>query len=295
MEQLPGFVPCDVSDIDQSDCRGEKEPPANRCAPSQAVIGPYPAAWSATGPLPHPRPLCPSAGVRPAPRRYSSEIRRCRGAADRQLPTRRGSSDHNGGPVTYARRDTVDAIRYLDHTSCVWRALPVDSLPSPTVKLADQIGFQVLHRQWVVERTLPGSPAAGGPYATTGVTAEHHAAMARRSIAIVMTRRPARYRPTGRLPAVTTSWPRHSTGKRESARSYDRAHQLTHRRGVFAGDIQKTERWPPDARRPSGTYGAYGAGQPSPMEWGNEPDPAQLGAESPLRTSEPAQYRPLMR
>jgi putative transposase len=38
-----------------------------------------------------------------------------------------------GGPVTYSRRDIVDAIRYLDHNSCVWRALPVDFPPWPTV------------------------------------------------------------------------------------------------------------------------------------------------------------------
>jgi putative transposase len=38
-----------------------------------------------------------------------------------------------GGPVTYPRRDIVDAIRYLDHNSCVWRALPVDFPPWPTV------------------------------------------------------------------------------------------------------------------------------------------------------------------
>ena len=38
-----------------------------------------------------------------------------------------------GGPVNYPRRDVVDAIRYLDHNSCVWRALPVDFPPWPTV------------------------------------------------------------------------------------------------------------------------------------------------------------------
>jgi len=31
-----------------------------------------------------------------------------------------------GRPVTYPRRDIVDAIRYLDHNGCVWRALPID-------------------------------------------------------------------------------------------------------------------------------------------------------------------------
>jgi putative transposase len=34
-----------------------------------------------------------------------------------------------GRPVRYPRRDIVDAIRYLDHNSCVWRALPVDFPP----------------------------------------------------------------------------------------------------------------------------------------------------------------------
>jgi putative transposase len=35
-----------------------------------------------------------------------------------------------GRPVTYPRRDIVDAIRYLDHNGCVWRALPID-FPTP--------------------------------------------------------------------------------------------------------------------------------------------------------------------
>jgi transposase len=37
------------------------------------------------------------------------------------------------GPYLPVRRDIVDAIRYLDHNSCVWRALPVDFPPWPTV------------------------------------------------------------------------------------------------------------------------------------------------------------------
>lgn len=31
-----------------------------------------------------------------------------------------------GRPITYPRRDVVDAIRYLDRTGCQWRALPAD-------------------------------------------------------------------------------------------------------------------------------------------------------------------------
>jgi transposase len=35
--------------------------------------------------------------------------------------------------VSYPRRDIVDAIRYLAHNGCVWRALPADFPPWPTV------------------------------------------------------------------------------------------------------------------------------------------------------------------
>jgi transposase len=38
-----------------------------------------------------------------------------------------------GRPVTYPRRDIVDAIRYLNHNGALWRALPVDFPPWPTV------------------------------------------------------------------------------------------------------------------------------------------------------------------
>jgi len=39
-----------------------------------------------------------------------------------------------GRPVTYPRRDIVDAIRYLARTGCQWDALPVDFPPAPLVK-----------------------------------------------------------------------------------------------------------------------------------------------------------------
>jgi transposase len=38
-----------------------------------------------------------------------------------------------GRPVTYPRRDIIDAIRYLDHNGCVWRALPIDFPPRSLV------------------------------------------------------------------------------------------------------------------------------------------------------------------
>jgi transposase len=45
-----------------------------------------------------------------------------------------GANPRTGGrPVTYPRRDIVDAIRYLDHNGCVWRALPADFPPRELV------------------------------------------------------------------------------------------------------------------------------------------------------------------
>jgi len=38
-----------------------------------------------------------------------------------------------GRPIIYPRRDIVDAIRYLAHNGCVWRALPTDFPPWQTV------------------------------------------------------------------------------------------------------------------------------------------------------------------
>lgn len=40
-----------------------------------------------------------------------------------------GTTSAGGRPVTHPRRDIVDAIRYVDRTSCQWRALPVDLPP----------------------------------------------------------------------------------------------------------------------------------------------------------------------
>jgi transposase len=44
-----------------------------------------------------------------------------------------GTTAQGGHPVTYPRRDIVDAIRYVDRTSCQWRALPADFPPWDTV------------------------------------------------------------------------------------------------------------------------------------------------------------------
>jgi transposase len=247
-----------------------------------------------------------------------------------------GTGAQGGRPVVYSRRDIVDAIRYLDHNSCVWRALPVDFPPWPTVyhyfrtwtrdgtltqlhdglreqvrvaegrkptptaaimdsqsvraaetvaktsrgfdagkkvngrkrhivvdttglllivlvttgavqdrdaarallwalrtcftgvikvwadagyagqlvdwaadalglaveivrKLADQVGFRVLHRRWVVERTLSWITRCRRTVRDYERHPEHHAAMVQWAMVIVMTRRLARYHRTGRL------------------------------------------------------------------------------------------------
>jgi putative transposase len=49
------------------------------------------------------------------------------------LPVGGCATSRGGRPVVYPRRDIVDAIRYLDHNGCVWRALPADFPPWPTV------------------------------------------------------------------------------------------------------------------------------------------------------------------
>ena len=68
------------------------------------------------------------------PRRYPSDT----SDAEWQLlaayiPAGGTVAGRGGGPVVYPRRDIVDAIRYVDHNSCVWRALPVDFPPWPIV------------------------------------------------------------------------------------------------------------------------------------------------------------------
>lgn len=56
-------------------------------------------------------------------------------------PGRRG-----GRPPTHARRDIIDAIRYLAHNGCVWRALPADFPPWKTV--------YDYHARWTADGTV---------------------------------------------------------------------------------------------------------------------------------------------
>jgi transposase len=56
-------------------------------------------------------------------------------------PGRRG-----GRPPVHARRDIVDAIRYVAHNGCVWRALPADFPPWQTV--------YDYHARWTADGTV---------------------------------------------------------------------------------------------------------------------------------------------
>ncbi|GAA1371481.1 transposase [Catellatospora chokoriensis] len=80
-------------------------------------------------------PPTPGAEHQPTtrPRRYPSDTTDIEWQLIAAYLPAGGTGDHGGRPVVYSRRDIVDAIRYLDHNSCVWRALPVDFPPWPTV------------------------------------------------------------------------------------------------------------------------------------------------------------------
>lgn len=68
------------------------------------------------------------------PRRYPSDTSDAEWKVTAPYIPVGGTREGAGGrPVSYARRDIVDAIRYLDHNGGVWRALPVDFPPWRTV------------------------------------------------------------------------------------------------------------------------------------------------------------------
>ena len=68
------------------------------------------------------------------PRRYPSDTSDAEWEMTApHIPVGGTVAGRGGRPPTYPRRDIVDAIRYLDHNGGVWRALPVDFPPWPTV------------------------------------------------------------------------------------------------------------------------------------------------------------------
>lgn len=67
------------------------------------------------------------------PRRYPSDTDDDEWAVLAPYVPVGGTTAHGGRPPDYPRRDIVDAIRYIDRTSCQWRALPADFPPWDTV------------------------------------------------------------------------------------------------------------------------------------------------------------------
>jgi transposase len=86
-------------------------------------------------------PVCPAAPVcacaRPGccrPRRYPSDTTDAEWALTAPLlPLPACQTSTGGRPETNCRRAVVDAIRYVIHNGCVWRALPADFPPWRTV------------------------------------------------------------------------------------------------------------------------------------------------------------------
>ena len=66
-------------------------------------------------------------------RRYPSDTTDAEWAVIAPLIPTGQPGQRGGRPPVHARRDIVDAIRYLAHNGCVWRALPADFPPWQTV------------------------------------------------------------------------------------------------------------------------------------------------------------------
>jgi putative transposase len=69
-------------------------------------------------------------------------------------------------------------------------------------KLADQVGFVVLHRRWAVERSFSWINRCRRTVRDYERLPQHHAAMVEWSMIIIMTRRRARYQTTGKTPRL---------------------------------------------------------------------------------------------
>ena len=86
-------------------------------------------------------PVCPVAPVCACarlgcvrPRRYPSDTTDAEWALlSPLLPVPAWLAGRGGRPETHCRRAVVDAIRYVTHNGCVWRALPADFPPWRTV------------------------------------------------------------------------------------------------------------------------------------------------------------------
>ena len=78
-------------------------------------------------------------------------------------------------------------------TLVTWAATSLNITLQIVRKLADQTGFVVLHRRWAVERTFSWINRCRRTVRDHERRPEHHAAMVRWAMVIIMTRRLARY------------------------------------------------------------------------------------------------------
>jgi transposase len=79
-------------------------------------------------------------------RRYLSDTSDTEWALLAPLVPAGGPGPRGGRPPVHPRRDIVDAIRYVAHNGCVWRALPADFPPWQTV--------HDYHTRWAADGTL---------------------------------------------------------------------------------------------------------------------------------------------
>jgi transposase len=100
--------------------------------------------------------------------------------------------------VTLVWADSGDQGKLVDWSAALGITIKI------VRKLADQIGFVVLHRKWVVERTFSWINRCRRAVRDREWLPEHHAAMVQWAMAIIMTRRLARHHATGRPPASLT-------------------------------------------------------------------------------------------
>ena len=153
-------------------------------------------------------PVCPAAPVcactRPGcrrPRRYPSDTTDAEWALIAPLlPVPACQTRAGGRPEEHSRRVVVDAIRYVIHNGCVWRALPADFPPWPTLRSLFPPGGAPL--DGVIEQV------ADGLLQQVGVPRTMHGARRSRIFAVG-----ARPRACCAADATTWSGSRHATGR----------------------------------------------------------------------------------
>lgn len=80
------------------------------------------------------------------PRRYPSDTSDAEWKILAPLIPAGGPGRRGGRRPAHSRRDIVDAIRYVAHNGCVWRALPADFPPWQTV--------YDYHARWTADGTI---------------------------------------------------------------------------------------------------------------------------------------------